>query len=356
MPIRVATVRAADVPASQTDFPIFVDLGRVGATALTLAEANSSRWYTDTDLVTQMAREIVSLTEGHGKYASLTSTSKIAIDYDGIRADYAVTDTFGRNNVWSDYRAVWHFKEASGSRNDSTANGLTLTDNNTVTTVAGKLTGNAALFTKANSEWLSITDNTNLEFDAADTYSMTAWIRPASNFNDNATICGKYNSGGGQEYINHINPDATTSVFSGWYSPIGDSSNVAILSRNFASPLAVNTWAYLASTLDAIAQSATFYHNATSLGTSTTSGSSGIFAGTRPFDVGRRNDGVWYFDGGIQELRLRVSLLPANWITTEYNNQNAESTFWGTWTTFSGGGGFTPTPLMHMRLMAGGVV
>jgi len=32
-------------------------------------------------------------------------------------------------------------------------------------------------------------------------------------------------------------------------------------------------------------------------------------------------------------------LLSANWITTEYNNQNDEAAFWGTWTDAGGGGG-----------------
>ena len=40
-----ATVNAADVPASQTDFPSYVDLSRLGIT--TLAEAQSVRVYAD---------------------------------------------------------------------------------------------------------------------------------------------------------------------------------------------------------------------------------------------------------------------------------------------------------------------
>ena len=41
------------------------------------------------------------------------------------------------------------------------------------------------------------------------------------------------------------------------------------------------------------------------------------------------------------EVRLRDFVQTANWITTEYNNQNDEAAFWGTWTD-AGGGGSTP--------------
>ena len=56
--------------------------------------------------------------------------------------------------------AYWKLDEASGTRNDSKgANHLT--DNNTVTQAVGKV-GNAAQFTLANSEYLSIADNADL--------------------------------------------------------------------------------------------------------------------------------------------------------------------------------------------------
>lgn len=48
----------------------------------------------------------------------------------------------------------WKMDEASGNRADSTANGLTLTDNNTVTSAAG-LISNEATFLTANQESLS---------------------------------------------------------------------------------------------------------------------------------------------------------------------------------------------------------
>ena len=348
MPIRVATVRAADIPSSQTDFPFYVDLGRVGATALTLAEAQSSRWYTDTDLVTEMAREIVSLTEGHGKYASLTSTSKIAIDYDGIRADYGVGATFGRNNVWSASRARYHLNDTT----DSTGNGFTLTNNNSVSFNSQKIANGGDTGASNTNKTLSIDASgpagiSYTQFGTA--WSNGGWFNPY-------TTSGFYSFYGIQvqedsptnRRLYRLTNDAGTlklSVFDG-------TSNLYSTSQS----LVVDTWYHLivvftgtqflvyANGVNVLTQ-----NRSLSTFSSSQAGGLGIFCsrfGNSNFDVGSIR---------ADEFYTTESALSANWITTEYNNQNAESTFWGTWTTF-GGGGFTPTPLMHMRMMAGGGV
>lgn len=73
----------------------------------------------------------------------------------------------------TDLKAHWRLNEASGTRVD--AHGTNdLTDNNTVTQATGKI-GDAAQFTSANSEWLSIADNADLSTGDID-FSFTAWV------------------------------------------------------------------------------------------------------------------------------------------------------------------------------------
>ena len=43
-----------------------------------------------------------------------------------------------------------------------------------------------------------------------------------------------------------------------------------------------------------------------------------------------------YFDGIISEWRVSLTRQSLNWTLTEYNNQNDEATFWGTWTDAGG--------------------
>jgi len=333
MPIRVATVRAADVPASQTNFPFYVDLGRVGATTLTLADAHSSRWYTDTDLVTEMAREIVSVSEAHGKYASFTSTSKIAIDYDGIRADYAVTATFGRNAVWAAYRAVFHLDDLV----DSTGNGYTLTNNNSVTMNATGKLGGSADFTSGNSN-KTLSNATDLGMSLT-SYTVDMWLRLYD-----VTAFGQ-----GPWIIN----DATTRRVYGYFENSGGASmrfaheGNANTQFNAVSAWTNDVWRKYTHTWDNTTQ--TGYLNGASGGSTSPTGNTSIVNST--FRLGAHQADVapsLYWKGRIDEARVTDSTRDANWITTEYNNQNDEATFWGTWTTFSGS--FNPA-FGHRRLM-----
>jgi len=49
----------------------------------------------------------------------------------------------------------------------------------------------------------------------------------------------------------------------------------------------------------------------------------------------------------VDEFRIMSGIQTDNWTTTEYNNQNAESTFWGTWTDAGG----SPSPIAHILQM-----
>ena len=331
MPIRVATVRATDVPATQTNIPVYVDLGRVGATALTLAEAQSSRWYTDTDLVTQMAREIVSLTEGHGKYASLTSTSKIAIDYDGIRADYGVGATYGRNAVWSDYRAVYHL----GDTTDSTGNGYTLTNTNSVPfTGTGKLGSDTADYGASNpntsaGKKLLATSNLGVAGNVSAVFS--AWLRRHNeitlvNNNEEMMLAHRSNSGADRfwQAAYQFNGGAYRYLMYPGRTPFGlylFTAGTTWFKYKVVRNSTTNYQSYLGGALI----------NTASFGTAST--------GQNLFGLGTEGGNFGLWRGLFDEARVKLGTDSANWETTEYNNQNAEATFWGTWTTFGGGGG-----------------
>lgn len=75
----------------------------------------------------------------------------------------------------TNFVAYWKLDEASGTRNDQSANVQHLTDNNTVTSAAGKV-GNAAVFVTANSEYLSRADSTTLSTGNI-TFSFALWVR-----------------------------------------------------------------------------------------------------------------------------------------------------------------------------------
>ena len=334
MPIRSATVRAADIPSSQTDFTFYVDLGRVGATALTLAEAESSRWYTDTDLVTQMAREIVSLTEGHGKYASLTSTSKIAIDYDGIRADYAVSDTFGRNAVWTGYRAVYHLDGLT----DSTSGGLTLTNTASTPFGAGKMANAANFGNNASSPGYRLGVASNVGIGVDDSWTASFWWKNTQNDSGFGAMLQLYYGGSTRRHL-IFSRDGANNRWIAFTQNFGLNGSKVVSVTN-------NEW-YLIHLVQS-GGTITMYANTTSR---FTVGRGSTVANAADMYLGRPSDPGWWYRGDSDSLRFQSNAVSANWRTTEYNNQNAESTFWGTWTTFGGGAAAVNARRLFLMMM-----
>ena len=90
--------------------------------------------------------------------------------------------------------------------------------------------------------------------------------------------------------------------------------------------LATATWYYLTLAYDST-NGLKSYVNASSDGTAAAKGALSIlnnpstYIGNSPINAGR------FWNGAIDECRIASVARDANWITTEYNNQNAPTTF-----------------------------
>lgn len=338
---KTATINAASVPSTQTDFPAFVDLSRLGIT--TLAEAQSVRVYADSGKTTQWAREIVSATEMHVKVPSLTSTVAIYVDWDGVSADYAVTDTYGRNAVWTGYRAVYHYETLT---TDYSGGGYTLTNNGTVTTSANGLAGgNSADFGSANS---------TKYFSSSTEYGITA--------TGNITISLRVKmqteiTTGEQTFIQRSVISASGSSIMITYQYNGGTRRLRFLrygSTNsldyYTITMGTTNWYNIAVTFNNT--NLVGFVNGVQVTTSSQSGTQSI--GGTAMVIGAGSGITLYSSTFIEETRLTTSILTADWQLTQYNNENAESTFWGTWS--NAGASFTPTPMLQMMQRAGGIV
>jgi hypothetical protein len=321
-----ATVNASDVPSTQTDFPAYVDLSRLGIT--TLAEAQSVRVYADSGKVTEWAREIVSATEMHVKVPSLTSTTTIYIDYDGVRADYAVTDTYGRNAVWSDYRGVWHFESLTA---DSTSNSYSLTNFNSVGQTTGQLNGQAADFGSGNTnKYLSISNNLGI---TGGNITMSCWFSQIGvrALNTQGVYLHQGDEGTDVEYYIMAQNSA------------GTPQMVLFRVKQFVSNDEVRFnyepgnqgWQFWTISYDGT--NVRGYQNGVLQGTRASSGN-GVSAGVTGFRAGANLNAVSNLaSGSIDEARVSNLVRSGDWITTEHNNQSDEAGFWGTWTDVGGG-------------------
>ena len=333
MAFKSATVNASDVPSTQSNFPAYVDLTRLnGGTAMTQAEADSIRVYSDSGKTTELAREIVSPSEMHVKIPSLTSDFTLYVEYDGVRADYAVTDTYGRNAVWSDYFAVYHFaNDPSGTapqEPDSTGNGYDLTASNME---SGDLVtapmGTGWAFDGVNED---ATPNITPSNWLATQVSITQVLKNSASFGGTYANGGLYITDNSSPY-NKLRLGSSGGLYF-------RTSNQTVTAVEGITTAPNNTWAHVGAVIEDNNQRNYYAGSQVNAETNAfnTTDMSGI--DSAKFGSGGYNNSYAYFEENIAEFRYRKDIVSSDWMAIENNNLMDEATFWGTWTDAVGGG------------------
>lgn len=189
--------------------------------------------------------------------------------------------------------AYWKLDEASGTRADSVGTS-NLTDNNTVTQAAGKI-NNAALFTAANSEYLSVASDTALVTGDID-YTLAGWVYftsdPASRV---SRIVSKSDTSKREyEFIYNVS-QFQWFVFDGTATSRGQAN-----ASNFGAAPA-STWIFVVIWHDSVNNIVGIQVNNGTANTASTTGAAG--SNTGPFQMGNRAqlDAGNYFDGRLDE-------------------------------------------------------
>ena len=97
----------------------------------------------------------------------------LTYSYDALNRPLGSADTWP--TLYTDILAWWSLNETSGARADSTGNGYTLADNNSVGSATGKVYPNGALFDGTN--YLS---TAGLSFNGLSSFSIAFWFNPSS--------------------------------------------------------------------------------------------------------------------------------------------------------------------------------
>lgn len=234
--------------------------------------------------------------------------------------------------------AYWKLGEASGSRADSVGSN-TLTDINTVTQAAGKV-GNAAQFTSANSEYLSIADNAALSTGDID-FTIACWVYMDSDTAANQMFVAKYDTGtANREYVLYFSPPVGTNRFTFIVSSDG-AATVAVIANNFGAP-ATGTWYFLVAWHDSVANTVNISVNNGTVDSLSTA--AGVFNSTAAFHIGARSNPVNNFvDGRVDEVSFWKKVLTAQEITDLYNG--------GSGNTYDSAGTCTPASVSGMFLV-----
>lgn len=336
--VATITIDHTKVAGDLTDYVVLVvpdsDAGWDALYALATEDGGDIRCFKSDD-TTELAREIVSFSvsaetgEIYIKYTGTTSSTvdtDIHIYCDGVADDYAVTDTYGRNAVWSSERAVFHMNNV----NDSTANGLNLTNNNTVTFSSGKIkntadtsTGNTNKNLSQNTEFINNSQMTS-------GWSFRQWINfntlPATGDSDLRWLSYfAASAGGSTRKVVSIAYDGRVTN-QGFRVRIEGSSTTFLNAGNATS---ASTWVkydvqYTGSNIEV------YINGSRIINTAHTFTNQSFAAPTPRIDIfGITGYSQSFVSGKIDEVRVKNNgSYSENYLSTDYQNQNSPSTFY----------------------------
>lgn len=223
----------------------------------------------------------------------------------------------------TDFVAYYKLDETSGTRNDSSANAYHLTDNNTVTSAAGKV-GNAASFASASSEYLSRSDPANMTHGSKVSWSFWAYMTTVAN---DKNIINKWTYPGDGEYsIQTRSATDGDGTGLGMYIATSAGDDGSGCRVKFASAFANATWSHIVIVFDGTQTGNANRLKAWANGTELTLGMGAgnvpatILNGTAPFllcyfqNIGR------YWNGLIDECGIWMRNLTAVEIAYLYNS------------------------------------
>lgn len=340
-PYRVAvTVQNAEVDADLTDFPVYVDLNDLPAGFHTnVTEDAGDIRVTTSDGTTEVPREVVfyatSTDTGELHFKGTLSNASDTVFYiyygNASADDYAVSDTYGRNNTWSAYDGVWHLQgtptgsaddvvDATGGGNDLTSQaGMGAGD-----VVAGNLSGNAYQFTT--NDWLSGGDVLDM---GTNDVTISTWVNTTDT--DFSLFAKSFYAGTANRYAGGIRENSAAGVFGLFHG-----TSAINLANNTGTATYNGSWHHYALRWDRDALMAQILDGAVTTSTSIAAQSAVdvqsvaifIVAGYNNAAGTGHNDTALELNGTMDEVRFSYSALSAEWLTTEHSNQSAPASFY----------------------------
>lgn len=192
--------------------------------------------------------------------------------------------------------AFWKLEEASGIRFDSIVPG----------------TGNAALFTETNSEFLSIADNADLSVGNVD-FTIACWVflttTPTVNGNNYNVVAKR---GAALEY--------RLVITDGLDQACWETSGGFVIATSFGG-LSANTWHFIVVWHDSVADTVNIQVNNGTIDSS--ANTTGILDGTAQFRLGKdEKAGAEFMNGRIDQVGVWKRVLTASERTELYNSGN----------------------------------
>jgi hypothetical protein len=316
------TVDKDKVPATQSNFAVYVDLSDMPAGFFTNVKSDGGDIrVTLSNGTTEVARQVVTITVGssigelHFNSSSLSSSvDTVYYIYYGNAAasEPAANATYGSENVWdANFEAVYHLQEAGNSDpdgyKDSTSNDNHGTgDADYPDQVDGKLSKGADWNSTAN--WIQITGIT-IASGTDKTFSF--WVNPDSLTTSDFLI--DIQTGRLVCALRDVGAIDTISFYDGSWNETNQAASTG-------------SWQYISFTF--ASTTAKVYYNGAQVGGDISYSQKAVGGTVALGHAANLGSDINTFDGQMDEVRISDTARTLNWHITEYNNQNSPSTFY----------------------------
>lgn len=317
-----------------TNFPVLVS--RTDTDLRDYAQSDGDDiLFTSSDGQTKLDHEIETYTSASGGLIAWVEVPTLDYDDDTVIYMYygnaSATSQQNINGTWnSNYIAVWHLNETvtdeatAGTHNDSTNPSENGTQNNN-DDIVGKI-ANAQYFDES-SDYINIGDDADLDFADGVDFTITAWIN-ATNATNEHDIVAKKNGNNLTDIGYSLYQDDTTGRIR---MDIGDDSGVTDGYRvESTTGITTSGWNHIGFVWDddSAANTEIYINGIDDNGTDTgTLANINGLGNALSFRIGSQSDSGAPFLGNLDEIRVANVALSADWIATEYNNQNDPARF-----------------------------
>lgn len=303
------TSDVAKIPSTQSNFPALISITDADLAA-DAQDDGDDILFTSSDQTTKLSHEIESFNGTTGvlvawvKIPSL-ATSGVIYMYYGNATCASQQDVA---NVWdTNYKAVWHLKETSGGAGaikDSTSNANNLTDTGSPTLNATGFVGPAVSFDGTN-DYLQIVGMSS----PGTPLTIEFFAKPNS-----STPIGMFDTAPGRSDVARNCPSGNVE----WWNT----------SPAVKLGLSATTWVHLSFVYRFSGTRIIDWYKNGAAQTSGTGSTSTTLAWTNLTFGNINGGGTGWYAGFLDEIRVSNSARSADWIATEYNNQNDPGSFY----------------------------
>ncbi len=325
------TIDHNKVAGNLTDFPVLISVVDEDLKNKAQGDSDDILFMDGSGVANRLFHEIESYDNSSGELVTWVKIINLSSSVDTVLyMYYGNSDCNSQeypDHVWdSDYCGVWHlndFLDSTGNNNDGTNHG---TDN-----CSGKI-GNAKDFVETNNDYVSLGDMPELADGSISMGTFEVWINPEEL--------------AGRSIINKLDtslePDRKSyhlglkntgqlqfSAASGTWYPDGRNINAI----TDVGHITIDAWQHVVVVVDLSTKDFIFYYNGEEISCNiTTMGTPpsyfyDIFLDERLGKYSPESSGPYYYDGSMDEIRISKICRSAEWISTEYHNQNNPSGF-----------------------------